>query len=162
MKPATAPRSIGVLVGLLALCALVGWLGSAVTLPKVEGWYAALHKPFFSPPNWAFGPAWTILYVCMAVAAWRIWRTESDQPTRRRALWLWTAQLVFNLSWSYAFFGAESPLLALVVIVVLEALILAAITVFSRLDGWAAGLMIPYGVWVAYATALNSAILALN
>ena len=165
MQQSLAPldrRSLVALAGLLLLCFAVAAIVSAVTEPRIATWYAELQKPFFTPPNWLFAPVWSLLYVMMTVAAWRVWRSTRDPMTRRRALWVWAAQLTVNLVWSCTFFGLTSPILGLLVIAVLVALILWTIRLFARLDRPAAWLMIPYLAWVAYATALNLAIVALN
>jgi translocator protein len=136
-------------------------LGNAATIPNIAPWYDLLVKPPLNPPNWIFGPVWTLLYVLMAVAFYRILRSP-DSSRRQRAIWLFAAQLVFNAAWSFAFFGARSPLLGLVVILPLEALILATIDAFRRIDGVAALCLAPYALWVAFATYLNAAIFVLN
>lgn len=160
--PASGRRSLIALAGFLVICFLVAALASAVTNPKIPGWYGTLEKPAFTPPDWVFGPVWTLLYAMMAVAAWRVWRTEGMPGPRRRALSVFGAQLALNGAWSFAFFGAESPLAGLIVILALEALILWTILLFARLDRLAAILLAPYAAWVAYAAALNLAILHLN
>ena len=147
---------------LVLLCLAVGALGGAVTQTSVGTWYQGLEKPFFTPPDWLFAPVWTLLYVLMAVAAWRVWRTYGDAPSRRNALRLFAAQLALNLAWSFLFFGARSPSFALADIVVLEIVILLCMRSFARLDRGAALLLLPYAAWVAYAAVLNGAIVLLN
>ena len=93
-------------------------LGQIATYPNLAPWYAGLAKPAFNPPNWVFGPVWTLLYVLMGVAFYRVLRS-SDCARRSRAIWLFAAQLVLNMTWSFAFFAAHSPLLGLVVILTL-------------------------------------------
>jgi benzodiazapine receptor len=137
------------------------FLGNAATLPNIAPWYDLLVKPPLNPPNWVFGPVWTLLYILMGVAFYRILRSP-DNARRRRAIWLFAAQLVFNAGWSFAFFGARNPLLGLAVILPLEALILATIDAFRRIDGVAALCLAPYALWVAFATYLNVAIFVLN
>jgi benzodiazapine receptor len=137
-------------------------LGNAATLPNIAPWYDRLAKPPLTPPNWLFGPAWTILYVLMGVAFYRILRGDPAGPGRRAAIWLFAAQLVLNAGWSVAFFGARSPTLGLAVILPMEALILATIAAFWRLDRIAAFCLIPYALWVAFATYLNAGVLTLN
>lgn len=158
--PALKGRSLLVLAGLLGLCALVAIIGSTVTTPRIPVWYETLEKPFFTPPNWLFGPVWTVLYALMAVAAWRIWRSRA--PGRRPALAVFFVQLAVNLAWSIVFFGLTSPRLGLAVILALMALILWMIALFRPIDRPAAWSMVPYAAWVAYATALNFAIAILN
>lgn len=148
--------------GLSALPIIVAsFLGNAATIPNIAPWYEGLVKPPLNPPNWVFGPVWTLLYVLMGVAFYRILRSP-DSARRSRAIWLFAAQLLFNTSWSFAFFAAHSPLLGLVVIVPLEVLILATIDAFRRIDGLAAACLVPYALWVAFATYLNVSLFALN
>ncbi len=138
-----------------------GALGNLATIPNIPVWYAGLLKPPLNPPNWIFGPVWTALYVLMAVAFYRILRSPPGQK-RRGAIAVFLAQMALNALWSFAFFAAHSPLLGLCVIVLLEALILATIARFARLDALAARLLWPYAAWVGFATYLNAAIWWLN
>jgi tryptophan-rich sensory protein len=153
-------RSSAALAGFIALTLAVGWIGSRATLPEIPGWYAELAKPSFTPPNWVFGPVWTTLYVMIAVAAWLVWR--SDNAARAGALALWGVQLSLNLAWSLLFFGLKDVGLALLDIVILLVAIVVTIAAFARASRLAAWLLVPYLVWVAYATALNFAIWRLN
>ena len=155
-------RSLVALIALLALCLGVGIVGGAVTRTAIDDWYAPLAKPGFAPPNWIFAPVWTALYILMAVAAWRIWRTVGAAHARRAALRMFGMQLLLNLAWPFIFFGAKNPLTALIVTLVLEFAILWTMLAFARLDRLAAWLLAPYAAWVAFATALNAAIVALN
>jgi benzodiazapine receptor len=143
----------------LALVAAVAFVGSSVTLPKIPTWYAGLAKPWFTPPNAVFGPAWTILYVMMAVAAWRI---GMGSAMRTRAVVLFVAQLALNAIWSPVFFGMEAPKLGFAVIVALLIALAATLIAFWRIDRLAGLLLAPYLAWICYATALNAAIVALN
>jgi tryptophan-rich sensory protein len=121
-------------------------------------WYAGLAKPSFNPPRWVFAPVWIALYVLIAVAGWRVWRSDaSGWPMR-----LWWTQLVLNFLWSPIFFSAHRIGLALVVVLLLLAAILAFIVASWRQDRLAAWLFAPYAAWVAFASVLNAAIFALN
>jgi tryptophan-rich sensory protein len=133
-----------------------GLLIGFVTLPGE--WYASLAKPPFNPPNWVFAPVWTVLYVLIAVAGWRAWERDAHGA----AMKLWGAQLILNFAWSPVFFGAQKPALGLVVIVALLATIVWFIRAVRRSDGFAAGLFVPYALWVAFATLLNASIVVLN
>jgi tryptophan-rich sensory protein len=148
------------LAGFVALPLLVGVTASIVTVPVVRGWYASLNRPPGTPPDWVFGPVWTVLYVLMGVAAWLVWRARQGGDLRPLRLWGW--QLLVNAGWSPAFFGLHSPGLGLAVILLL--LLLAAGTAIAfRAARWQAGaLMIPYVAWVCYAAYLNAGFLALN
>lgn len=137
-------------------------LGNWATIPNIAPWYQGLAKPAFNPPNWVFGPAWTILYVLMGAAFYRLLRADPATPSRRAAILLFSAQLVLNASWSFAFFAAHSPVAGLAVILPLEALILATLAAAARVDRIAALCLVPYALWVAFATYLNAGILALN
>jgi len=136
-------------------------LGSFATTPNIP-WYDTLAKPPLNPPNWAFGPAWTTLYILMAYAFYRILRLEPGTPGRRAAIVVFFAQLVLNAAWSFAFFAARSPLFGLIVVVPMEALVIATIVLFFRLDRVAGYTLAPTALWVAFATYLNAGIFFLN
>ena len=149
------------LVVLVGLCLAVGALGGWVTADSVKTWYTTINKPSFTPPNWVFGPVWTVLYVLMGVAAWRVWcKARPDQL--RVPLALFAVQLALNLAWSVVFFGAHRIGGAVVVIVGLEAALLATMVAFRRIDGLAALLLVPYALWVVFAAVLNIAAWQLN
>lgn len=137
-------------------------IGNAVTLPKINAWYATLVKPAFNPPNWLFGPVWTLLFAMMAYAVYRIWLLRPELPGRNAALVVFYAQLLLNPAWSIAFFGLESPGFGLAVIVPFLAMIVLSIVAFRPLDRTAAMLMVPYAVWVSFATVLNISLWWLN
>lgn len=160
-RPALNPRRIAALLFSLSLALGVGALGGLVTAPAIETWYAALAKPAFNPPNWLFGPVWTLLYVMMGFAAWRIF-VNAHGTARRAALALYLAQLLLNLGWSFLFFGAKSPLAALIEIAALLACLAAATRSFLQLDRTAGVLMTPYLIWTCYALLLNFSIWRLN
>lgn len=133
-----------------------GLLIGYATLPGE--WYASLAKPPFNPPNWVFAPAWTLLYVLIAVAGWRTWEREQAAA----AMKIWALQLVLNFAWSPTFFGAKQMGPALVVILALLAsiaLFIATVWNRDRVSGW---LFAPYAAWVAFATLLNASLLLLN
>ena len=122
-------------------------------------WYASLDKPSWNPPNWLFGPVWTFLYLAMAVAAWRAWRSPA---LPRGAMLLFTVQLVLNALWSWIFFGMQLPGLAFVEICVLLLGIAATAWLFGKADRLAGILFLPYLAWVGFAAALNFALWRLN
>ncbi|MBF9232774.1 TspO/MBR family protein [Microvirga alba] len=142
--------------------ALVSFLGSLATMPNIPTWYAGLVKPGFTPPNWLFAPVWTLLYAMMAYALWRILALPKSTPDRAAAITTFFVQLALNSLWSWAFFGARSPLAGLVVILALIVAIVATIRAFWPLDRTAALLLVPYLAWVGYATALTGAVWYLN
>lgn len=157
-RSAVRTRSSGIALGvILLLCLATGGLGAAWTNLSVATWYADLQKPSWNPPNWVFGPVWTALYVMMAVAAWLVWR-ERGLSWGKAPLALFAVQLVLNAAWSGLFFGLRNPGLALVEIALLWSAIVATAVSFSRISGWAAGLLVPYLGWVSFAAVLNGVI----
>jgi tryptophan-rich sensory protein len=155
-------HSLAALVVAVLLPLGVGALGALATSASVRTWYPTLVRPSFAPPSWVFGPTWTALYIMMGVASWLVWREGLARPDVRSALALYGVQLVFNLAWSWLFFGLRQPLVALVDIVVLLALVALTARRFAPVSRTAAGLMLPYLAWVAFATALNGAFWWLN
>jgi translocator protein len=153
----TARKWIG-LVAWLAVTFLAAALGSRFMPGE---WYAALDKPSWTPPSAVFGPVWTALYVMMALAAWLVWR-DAGFTAARAALSAYLVQLVLNAAWSWLFFGLHRIDLALLNIVVLWATIAVTIVLFRRSSSVAGMLLVPYLLWVSYATALNAAIYRLN
>jgi len=145
------------LVGFVALVA-----AAAVSAAQFQpgAWYAALAKPAWTPPSWLFAPVWTALYLAIAVAGWLVWRRSPRRPNP--ALLLWIAQLGLNAAWSWLFFGLHRPDLAFVDILALLAAIGAFMLIARRLSRAAAGLFVPYALWVAFAAALNFAVWRLN
>jgi tryptophan-rich sensory protein len=148
---------------LIALGAVLGagGLGSLATIPNIPTWYAGLNKPFFTPPNFLFGPVWTVLYALMGVAFWRI-LTLPENRKRNTAVSCFVVQAVLNGLWSFAFFGFHSPLAGLVTIVALIIFVVLTIITFARQDRPAAWLLAPYLAWICYAAALNAAVFLLN
>lgn len=143
---------------LLFILVVVGG-GSLIGASNVPGeWYAGLAKPSFNPPNWIFAPVWTLLYVLIAVAGWRIWsRTRTGG-----AMTAWWLQLGLNFIWSPVFFTLHNTGAALVVIVALLSTILVFIALTFDRDRLASLLFVPYAAWVAFATLLNASIWWLN
>ncbi len=142
-------------------CLLAGASGSLVTATSVREWYPDIQKPWWTPPSAVFGPVWTVLYLLMGVSAWLIWR-NAEGSARRTALLIFVTQLVLNGIWSFLFFGFRSPGWAALEIVLLWSSIVATVLVFARISRLAAGLLLPYLLWVSYAAALNVAIWNLN
>lgn len=163
---ATLPRRrpVVTLAGTIAVCIVVGASGSVFTAAGLASWYPGLTKPALAPPNWVFGPVWTTLFALMGVAAWLVWRELSgpDRGAARLALAVFAGQFVLNLAWSAAFFGAQSILGGLVVIVLLWTAILATIVAFYRVDWRAGALLLPYIAWVSFAAYLNYGFWVLN
>jgi tryptophan-rich sensory protein len=161
MKSGKARDIVKLVISLVA-CQCAGLVGSIFTSPAIPIWYAALEKPSFSPPNWLFAPAWGTLYLLMGVAAFLIWRQGFSKEGVKSALAIFLVQLVINALWSMVFFGLKSPIAGVVVIVVLWIAILFTILKFFKLSVTAGSLLIPYILWVSFATALNIAIWMLN
>ncbi|MEO1160330.1 MAG: TspO/MBR family protein [Pseudomonadota bacterium] len=152
-----------VLAGFVALCLAVGSVAGWATNQSVTGWYLTLNRPSWTPPGWVFAPVWTVLYIMMGVAAWRIWRAGGGFAGEARfALLVFFVQLALNFSWSIAFFAAQSTLLGLITIAALWLAIALTISVFQPIDRFAAWLLAPYLLWVSFAAALNFAFWALN
>lgn len=143
------------LAAFLVVVFAVAAIGAAFTPGE---WYATLAKPSWNPPNWLFGPVWTLLYIMIAVSGWLAWQ----QDGKSLAMSLYALQLVLNAAWSWLFFGRHAIGLALVDIVLLLLAIVATIFLFWPLSRLAAGLLVPYALWVGFAMMLNAAIWRLN
>jgi tryptophan-rich sensory protein len=146
----------------IVICELAGVIGSMFTAPAIPGWYAGLAKPSFNPPNWVFGPVWTTLYAMMGLAAYLVYEKGWNRPEVRKALTVFGVQLVLNALWSVVFFGGRQLLGGVVVIVLLWLMILLTIRLFSRTSRPAAYLLVPYVLWVSFATVLNVSLYLLN
>jgi benzodiazapine receptor len=145
----------------IGTCLLVGVSGAIVTATSVRDWYPQIQKPSWTPPPFVFGPVWTVLYLMMGVAVWLIWRSPAREA-RRTALIFFGTQLVLNGLWSHLFFGLRSPGWAALEIGLLWGCIVATVVCFARISRLAAGLLLPYLLWVSYAAALNVSIWSLN
>ncbi len=146
---------------------LAGWLlltfaaSATGVFVSTGGWYAGLVKPSWNPPSWLFGPVWTALYAMMAVAAWRVWQ-EGGWQTQKRALGLYLLQWALNALWTPIFFGLRRPGWAFAEILVLDAAVLGTLAAFWRVKWLAGALLVPYTLWVVFATILNFTIWRLN
>jgi len=150
----------------LAACVLgpivVGGLNSMATRKSIRTWYPTINKPSWTPPNWLFAPVWTVLYIMMGVAMWRVLGSGADGLIVTVAFVLWLVQLLLNATWSPAFFGRQDPPGALRVLLVMDVAIILTIGMFWTIDPIAALLMLPYLAWGLFATALNTAIVRMN
>ncbi len=146
----------------LAITTGIGFVASLFTRPEIADWYAELHKPSFTPPSWAFPFAWSIIYILIATSAYLVWRQRNGSANYKRARVIYFIQLFLNFSWSIVFFGMHQILGALLIIVILWMYILLNIFSFSKFSLTAARLLIPYLLWVSFATALNYSIYMLN
>lgn len=152
------PKLIIAIVG----CELVGILGTPFTLNAIPNWYVYLNKPFFAPPNWLFGPVWTLLYFLMGVSLYLIWKQGWKKKNIKDALTFFLIQLALNFMWTPIFFGLRAPLAGLVVIVAMWIFIVMTMKKFYAISKIACYLLVPYLLWVSFATLLNAAIVVLN
>jgi benzodiazapine receptor len=146
----------------VVICLLAGFIGSFFTTPAIGTWYATLAKPSFGPPNWIFAPVWTILFVLMGLALYLVWSRGLAERKNKTAFCFFLVHLVFNILWSVVFFGLHNPGLAFLVIVALWLMIAYLILNFYRIKKAAGWLLLPYLLWVSFATLLNFAIWQLN
>ncbi|WP_047247244.1 TspO/MBR family protein [Maribacter thermophilus] len=143
-------------------CLIIGFLSSIVTQSSVNDWYLTLNKPNFNPPNWLFAPVWTMLYILMGISAGLVWAKGFHHKWVKTALYHFGFQLLLNALWSIVFFGLKSPFWALLVILGLLTMLLLTIKWFKVVSKLAALLLIPYLIWVCFATLLNYKIWELN
>jgi translocator protein len=139
----------------------LGSLAGMVTSEAIPEWYASLNKPFFSPPNWLFGPAWTTIYILLGISLFLVWK-QPPSANRNRALLMFAVQMVLNFAWTFIFFYFKELQLALIEIVVLWLSILVMMLWFYKLKPIAAYLNIPYILWVTFATVLTAGYYFLN
>jgi len=144
----------------IILCLSAGFLGSFFTITSVGSWYSEINKPFFNPPNWIFGPVWTTLYILMGISLYLIWTNKNKK--KETAIKLFFTQLILNSLWSILFFGLQSPLLAFIEIIILWVAILLTIMKFHKISKTSAYLLVPYLLWVSFASILNLSIYLLN
>jgi tryptophan-rich sensory protein len=147
---------------LIAVCLGIGYASSIVTQTGIETWYPTIEKPSFNPPNWLFGPVWTALYICIAVAGGIIWDKIDTHPLAKKALLFFAIQLLLNSLWSFLFFGLKNPLIALIEIILLLLIIYETYLLSSKINKVAGYLFIPYLLLVSFAMFLNGSIWWLN
>ena len=153
-------QAVGLVVSLM-ICFAAGGIGGLATTQGLDSWYETLNKPTWNPPNWVFAPVWTTLYGLMGTAVWLVWRGGVWNEVKS-AVVLFTVQLVLNGLWSILFFGLQNPGGALIEIVALWLAIVATTVLFFRRSMIAGGLMMPYLLWVSFASFLNFTIWNLN
>ena len=146
----------------IVVCQLAGVIGSIFTVSAIPTWYATLAKPALNPPSWVFGPVWTALYALMGIAAFLVWNQGWGRKDVRRALTVFGIQLVLNALWSIIFFGLHSPGWAFADIIALWLAIVWTMVLFYRISKPAMWLLVPYILWVSFATYLNYSIYVLN
>lgn len=145
----------------IGLSFLTGYVGAYLSFDGITSWYATLTLPSWTPPNWVFGPVWSLLYLGMGIAAARVSKA-AHRTGKKYALRLFAVHLLLNASWSYVFFGLHLPVLAFIIIIALWFYILLLILLFSTYSRRAGLLLIPYSLWVAYAGTINAGIIFLN
>lgn len=155
------PKNTFPLLILVAIPLFIGMIGGLVTSSSVGSWYVELNKPGWNPPSWIFGPVWTSLYILMGIASYMVWKQRSKKPIKT-AMVFYGVQLALNMIWSMLFFGLRNPQLAFFEIIVLLIMIILTTFQFFKVDKRAAILMIPYILWVCFATLLNFTIWQLN
>ncbi len=147
----------------VVVCLAIGYMSGTVTRSAITTWYPTLIKPSFNPPNWIFAPVWSLLYVMMGVAAGLVWNSiESNKEVVKKALLFFIIQLALNALWSYLFFGLHNPMLAGLEIIILWLMIYETYIQFGKISRLAGYLLIPYLLWVSFATVLNGSIWWLN
>ena len=151
-------KKIILLIVSIAICVLAGFIGSLFNT-SIKTWYATLNKPFFNPPNWLFAPVWTALFVLMGISLYLVWTSKKKTGT---AFYLFSAQFVLNILWSFFFFYLQNPLYGFIEIIILWIFILLTILEFKKISKTAAYLMIPYICWVSFAAILNFSLMVLN
>lgn len=146
----------------IGVCFLAAAVGSVFTIGAIDTWYVTLDKPFFSPPNWVFGPVWTLLYLLMGISLYLVWITKTEKRQKKLGITFFFIQLGLNALWSIIFFGLKSPSVAFVGIILLWLAIFLTIKNFLQLSKAAGWLLVPYLAWVSFATILNLSIVLLN
>jgi tryptophan-rich sensory protein len=146
------------LVASIGICLLVGFIAGFFTSSSISSWYSQLNKPSFNPPNWLFGPVWTVLYILMGVSLYLVWNNDGSKI----AIIFFAVQLALNFIWSFLFFSLHNPLIAFIEILLLLSMIIVTTLKFYPISHTAAFLMIPYILWVSFASVLNFSIYWLN
>jgi tryptophan-rich sensory protein len=159
-QKSTATLLVGLIVSIV-VCFSAAAIGGFATTSSIEGWYAGINKPTWNPPNWIFGPVWSTLYLMMAVSVWLVWK-KSGLANAKFALVIFAIQLVLNLLWSLIFFGMQQPGWAFAEVILLWVSIVMTIAVFFRHSKLAAYLLVPYLLWVSFASFLNYTIWSMN
>jgi len=146
----------------ICLCFLVAFFGSLATFSSIATWYAHLNKPFFNPPNFIFGPVWSVLYVLMGISLFLVWDKGLKNKKVKVAVEVFILQLALNLLWSLVFFGLHLPFAAFLIIIALWISIFYTMSLFKKISDTAYWLLVPYVCWVSFAMILNFFIAILN
>lgn len=173
------------LLASIIICLLAGVVGSFYTDPQINGWYAALKKPFFNPPEWVFGPVWTALFILMGVSLYLVWsenfKIKNEINKSPEKLWnkwsekfwngpwqkiniilIFVIQLLLNILWSIIFFGLQDFRVAFIEIITLWIATAYLVINFYRVSKWASYLLLPYILWISFAGILNLMIWLMN
>jgi benzodiazapine receptor len=147
----------------VTICLVIGFLSGKVTQSSISTWYPTLQKPSFNPPNWIFAPVWTMLYIFMGIAAGLIWNEiNSKEKEVKQGLKFFVIQLALNALWSYLFFGLQNVFLAALEVILLLLMIYETYIKFKPIHRNASYLLLPYMVWVSFASVLTWSIWFLN
>jgi tryptophan-rich sensory protein len=146
----------------IIICQSAGIFGSLFTFDSISDWYVALEKPAFAPPNWIFGPVWITLYFLMGLSLYIVWKDELKSKTRNAFFVVFGIQLILNALWSFLFFGLRSPFLGLLDIILLDIMVIVTIIYAKSISKLAMILLIPYLIWIVFASFLNYVIFLVN
>ena len=155
-------QNLSALVAFVMLCELAGVIGSIFTISSIPTWYAVLRKPWFTPPNWLFGPIWLTLYFLMGISLYLVFESKRNKAKEKPALWAFGIQLFLNVLWSVLFFGMHYMFYGFIEIVLLWISIAVTIILFFKVSKVAAYLLLPYILWVTIAALLNYYVFILN
>ncbi len=155
-------KKVLILFLFIILTEMAGITGSLFTISAIPGWYMTLDKPFFNPPNWIFGPVWTILYALMGISVFLVYEKFKRKINGCSAITFFAVQLLLNVLWSVIFFGLHNPFLAFLEIIILWIMIIKTALEFYKISKMAGLLFIPYIIWVSFASILNLSIVILN
>ena len=155
-------KNVLLLIACIAITYAFAAIGTVSTVSSIPTWYAGLVKPPLNPPNWIFGPVWTLLYTLMAVAIYLVIKNGFSDKTVQLAITLFAAQLILNTAWSVVFFGMKTTFAPIIIIAAMWLAILACIIVFWKISKPASVLMMPYILWVSFASYLNIGIFIVN
>ena len=161
LKPRNTSSVWKLIIAILA-CEAIGFTSGLIGSAAMNTWFDNLQKPSWNPPAYLFAPVWTLLYALMGIAFWLIWKNETPAANKRSAYVAFALQLFLNFWWSIIFFRFQSPFFALIEILMLLAIILLTIFHFSKISKTAAYLLVPYVLWVSFASFLNYTLWSLN
>jgi tryptophan-rich sensory protein len=160
-KPGSLSSTWKLIIAIL-LCEAIGFTSGLMGSAGMNAWFDQLQKPSWNPPSYLFAPVWTLLYCLMGIAFWLIWKNETDVANKRSAYFAFALQLFLNFWWSIIFFNFQSPFFALIEILLMWLAILLTISRFAKISKTAAWLLVPYLLWVSFASVLNYTIWSLN